>query len=100
MFSKKKYVPYTLGVFKKNKNLDSWLHSMLGNTKKKNCSPLGKQEHPAPATPIFKEKNTCKFTKLPYFGPWAKIYETKDILFPSTFEIWENKMHLVFSILA
>ena len=41
-----------------------------------------------------------KFRKRLYLSPWAKIAKTKGTLFPSTFKVWENKVPLVFSILA
>ena len=44
--------------------------------------------------------NTCKFTEWSYLSPCAKIKKIKGTLFPSTFEISENKVHLVFSIFA
>ena len=38
--------------------------------------------------------------KWPYLSPRAKIEKTKGTLFSSTFKVWENKVPLVFEILA
>ena len=38
--------------------------------------------------------------KWQYLSPWAKIEKTKGTLFSSTLKVWENKVSLVFQILA
>ena len=35
-----------------------------------------------------------------YLSPWAKIWKTKDTLFSSSFNVWENKVPLVLLILV